>query len=106
MSVPYLIFFLTCNYTHLTHLINALTTAEWSYQLLPEFTRQDMQNADAELRRLSNLRITAEIVDNILPGIECDSIREAKQIINGDSLRIARELAVVVPNVEFNLFCK
>jgi hypothetical protein len=88
------------------HLINALTTAEWSYQLLPEFTRQDMQNADAELRRLSNLRITAEIVDNILPGIECDSIREAKQIINGDSLRIARELAVVIPNVEFNLFCK
>jgi hypothetical protein len=45
-------------------------------------------------------------VDNILPGIECDSIREAKQIINGDSLRIARELAVVVPNVEFNLYCK
>jgi hypothetical protein len=65
-----------------------------------------MQNADAELRRLSNLRITAEIVDNILPGIDCDSVREAKQIINGDSLRIARELAVVVPNVEFNLFCK
>lgn len=65
-----------------------------------------MQNADAELRRLSNLRITAEIVDNILPGIDCDSVREAKQIINGDSLRIARELAVVIPNVEFNLFCK
>jgi hypothetical protein len=90
----------------MTHLINALTTAEWSYQLLPEFTRQDMQNADAELRRLSNLRITAEIVDNILPGIDCDSVREAKQIINGDSLRIARELAVVIPNIEFNVFCK
>jgi hypothetical protein len=94
------------NYTHMPHLINALTTAEWSYQLLPEFTRQDMQNADAELRRLSNLRITAEIVDNILPGIECDSIREAKQIINGDSLRIASLIAVVIPNVEFNLYCK
>jgi hypothetical protein len=92
--------------THMPHLINALTTAEWSYRLLQEFTRQDMQNADAELRRLSNLRITAEIVDNILPGIDCDSVREAKQIINGDSLRIARELAVVVPNIEFNLHCK
>ena len=88
------------------HLINALTTAKWSYRLLPEFTRQDIQNADDELRRLSTLRITAEIVDNILPSIECDSIREAKQIINGDSLRIARELAVVIPNVEFNLYCK
>jgi hypothetical protein len=88
------------------HLINALTTAKWSYRLLPEFTRQDIQNADDELRRLSTLRITAEIVDNILPSIECDSIREAKQIINGDSLRIARELAVVIPNVEFNIFCK
>jgi hypothetical protein len=65
-----------------------------------------MQNADAELRRLTNLRITAEIVDNILPGIECDSVREAKQIINGDSLRIARDLAVVIPNIEFNLYCK
>jgi hypothetical protein len=90
----------------MTHLINALTTAEWSYRLLPEFTRDNMAQADAELRRLSNLRITAEIVHNILPGIECDSIREAKQIINGDSLRIARELAVVIPNVEFNLYCK
>jgi hypothetical protein len=88
------------------HLINALTTAEWSYRLLPKFTRDNMVQADAELRRLSTLRITAEIVDNILHGIECDSVREAKQIINGDSLRIASLIAVVVPNVEFNVFCK
>jgi hypothetical protein len=94
------------NYTHMTHIINALTTAEWSYRLLPGFTRDNMAQADAELRRLSTLRVTAEIVDNILPGIECDSIREAKQIINGDSIRIASLIAVVVPNVEFNLYCK